>query len=148
MPTARHLRLKSLKYSLNSQIIYFPTPQVSLEWNSSKTGLERALVDTGSSYNLIQYSYHKLLKIPESTLKQNPFKIKGIGEGKGNCYKWNLDLTVKSPQGDFINLPTSFFFTDTPMHWPIILGQHDFLEHVTLVHRNHSNIWEYVLKLK
>lgn len=108
-----------------------------------------ALVDTGASFTVATFELAAQLGLSPGSFKRNPsMKLAGLGGKEVHAWAMRLDLHLWTANQPVLLLPhTLVWFYDGRSDDPLILGQHDVLERLTFVQRNHPPAREFVLSV-
>jgi predicted aspartyl protease len=115
------------------------------EWSEARGGL----VDTGASYTLATTAVAAFLGIPDSELvKARTVTYEGVGGAIEHAHEIKLDLLVGVlDRKQSLTLgAVRVWFTKGKLPYPLLLGQHDVLTRLQLVHKAQLPTPELVLK--
>ncbi len=136
--------------------VHLPRIGVRLHRDGKATREFLALVDSGSTVNVAEFHLARALGLDEPLVRQGRrVELKGLGSSKeapSNAEGFEMPVEVELGTGlETDGLPlrfeTAVYFTQAALPFPVLLGQHDFLEQFVFVQRNYAPRPEFVLDL-
>lgn len=119
-----------------------PLVLVKIRIDGKASATTRALVDTGSTMNLVSFSMIQKMGYEESDMRNRPrVEFEGLGGAKSDSYEWTGDIEIFGQSLVPPNLVlerAKIYSTSAQLPWDVLLGQHDALERLLLFHGNRA----------